>query len=145
MKELEAVYAPLHLEKEDKNTFLETWVMAKGRKIVFRLKNDNEIENRIWRYQHFHSSSPFMQKRGTLTACLRKVHNNASDVCQLRISAVAKLREFIRLGYPHSVLFKACSFMGATTSVGTWITIRLTLKQLYQLEGVSTTVQRPAV
>jgi hypothetical protein len=144
MKELGEVYSPLNLEKEEKDTFLETAMTARGNKVRYRLKNDNEEETKIWRYQHFHSSSPFMQKRGTLAACLRKVHTNASDVSQLRISATAKLREFIRLGYPHSVLFKACSFMGATTSTGAWITIRLTLKKLYWLEGVSTTVQRPA-
>ena len=45
--------------------------------------NNNEgggANSSVWRYQHFYSDSAFLQKRATLTACLRKVQKMASDV-----------------------------------------------------------------
>ena len=74
---------PLKLEAGKEGTFLETryWV-ADGKRIRHRLKNDNEgggANSSVWRYQHFYSDSAFLQKRATLTACLRKVQKMASD------------------------------------------------------------------
>jgi hypothetical protein len=130
IRRMEEIYAPLKLEREDKGTFLETQWGVENNQMWYRLKNDNEKEMKVWRYQHFHSDSPFMIKRGTLAACLRKVQKYASDRRQLQMSAVAKLREFIRLRYPISVLWKACSFMGASTGSGEWISIRQGLRAI---------------
>ena len=122
-------HPPLELEAGKDGTFLETRYEVKDGKFSYKLKNDNETgETKVWRYQHFHSFSPFMQKRATLTACLRKVHSMASDPATLWDSALAKVAEFRRLRYPLSVLRKACSFIGATTGEGTWITVRNTLR-----------------
>ena len=60
----------------------------------------------------------------TLTACLRKVHHFASDRQNLLVSAHHKAAEFRRLRYPLQVLRKACSYLGATTGEGAWITVR---------------------
>ena len=88
----------------------------------YKLKNDNEGgEIKVWRYHHFHSNAPFLQKRATL-------HAMASDEGMLRASALDKVAEFRRLGYPTGLLRKACSYLGATTGEGTWITVRQTLR-----------------
>lgn len=44
--------------------------------------------------EHYHSYGPFMRKRVTLVATLRKVHNMASCAETLCTSAVQKLAEF---------------------------------------------------
>ena len=49
---------------------------------------------KVWRYHHFHSNAPFLQKRATLTACLKKVHAMASDAGMLKASALDKVAEF---------------------------------------------------
>ena len=46
---------------------------------------------------HFHANAPFIQKRATLTACLRKVNRMASDTANLYVSALDKVAEFRRL------------------------------------------------
>ena len=120
---------PLRLEPGAESTFLETRYRIEGDRFRYKLKNDNEGEERkVWRYQHFHSYSPFVQKRATLTACLRKVHRMASDSDMLYQSALDKVAEFRRLRYPLSVLRGACSYLGATTGQGRWIAVRDTLR-----------------
>ena len=76
----------------------------------------------------FYANAPFLQKRATLTACLRKVHEQASDPEMLRIGAIDKMAEFRKLRYPESVLFKACNRLGASSGEGEWIRIRDTLR-----------------
>ena len=66
----EVYVKPLRLEDGKEATFLETRFDVKAQKIDFWLKNDNEMEKKIWRYNHFHSHCSFIQKRATLTACL---------------------------------------------------------------------------
>ena len=129
--------APLKLEKGNDGTFLETKYWQVGNHIRHKLKNVNEGgESVVWRYQHWYSNVPFLQKRATLTACLRKVHQMASDPAALGTSALDKVAEFRRLHYPESVLWKACNYLGATTGESMWITIRNTLRS-------HRTVQRP--
>ena len=72
--------------------------------------------------------APSVQKRATLTACLKKVHQMASDPDELYRSALDKCAEFSRLGYPHGVLRNACSYLGASTGEGRWITVRNALE-----------------
>ena len=119
------------------DTFLETKIIRKHNgDLEHRLKNDNENgTKKIWRYQHWHSNSPVTQKRATLTACLRKVHQQASNNEQLLKSALGKIEELWQLRYPTSILQKACNLLGASTGNRTWITVRDTLK--------TPTVQRP--
>ena len=125
----ECYQEPLELEMGKDGTFLETRYEIRGNAIKYKLKNENETgETKVWRYQHFHSASPFMQKRATLTACLRKVQRMSSDPSTLWESALDKVAEFRRLRYPLSVLRKACSYLGATSGEGTWITVRNTLR-----------------
>ena len=98
------------------------------RHALYRLKNDNEDgRQNIWRYQHFHSGAPFLQKRATLMACLRKAQTMASDPQALKEGALAKIAEFQRLRYPISVLNKACVFLAANTGEVTWLRVRDTL------------------
>ena len=61
---------------------------------------------KIWRYKHFDDGSPFMEKRATLTACLEKVQQMASDQQSdvFATAALDKIAEFRRLRYPLSVL-----------------------------------------
>ena len=120
---------PLCLEPGTDGTFLETRFTMDTRGFRYQLKNDNEDGRvKVWRYHHFHSNAPFLQKRATLTACLRKVHAMASDAGRLRASALDKVAEFRRLKYPLGMLRKACSYLGAATGEGTWITVRQTLR-----------------
>ena len=48
----------------------------------------------------------------------------ASDREALEMSAWDKLREFADLGYPRSVLRKACNYLGASTKEGAWFEMR---------------------
>ena len=132
-------YETLKLEEGNDGTFLETRYWKLGNKIQYKLKNDNEKEQgKTWRYQHWHSNVPFMQKRATLTACLRKVQQQASAPAAMGTSALDKIAEFRRLRYPESVLWKACNYLGASSGNRTWITVRDALRQHH-------TVQRPVI
>ena len=113
----QSCYETLNLEEGNDGTFLETRYWKLGNRIRYRLKNDNENgKHKVWRYQHWHSNVPFMQKRATLTACLRKVQQQASDPAAMGTSALDKIAEFRRLRYPESVLWKACNYLGANAS-----------------------------
>ena len=121
--------SPLTLTAGKAGVFLETAFWTSEDHITHRLKNDNSNgRQQIWRYQHWYSNAPFLQKRATLTACLRKVQQMASDPATLRQGALEKIAEFRRLSYPLSILRKACNFLGASTGEGTWITVRDTLR-----------------
>ena len=115
---------PLKLEDGNANTFLETRFEVTENKINFWLKNDNEEETKIWRYNHFHSHTSFVQKRATLTACLKKTENMASNKEVFKLSALNKIREFQRLRYPNSILKGACTFLAATTGNGAWMDVK---------------------
>ena len=92
--------------------------------IHYWLKNENEQETKIWRYNHFHSHGSFVQKRATLTACLKKTEAMASDKRFFIDSALNKIREFSNLAYPNSVLKGVCTFLAATTGNGAWMDVK---------------------
>ena len=123
----ECYQAPLTLEEGGRGTFLETTfeLQANG---TFRhhLKNENNMGERpkIWRYTDLRSHGRYEQKRALITGRMRAVHKMASDKLALRQSALQKLNEFKRLGYPPGLLRGVCNFMGATTGEGTWIGVR---------------------
>ena len=120
-----AYHPPLKLEEAKPDTYLESRFVIEHNKIRFRLKNDNEDgSTKVWRYQHFDSNTPFLQKRATLTACLRKTQSMASDPRMMMRGALAKIAEFRKLRYPISVIDNACTFLAASQGEGTWITIR---------------------
>ena len=87
---------PLELGDGGDGTFLETSFRIEDNAIRHWLKNVNSPGQppTVWRYAHFDSHADFTQKRATLMACLRKVHNMASDAAMLRDSAARKLFEF---------------------------------------------------
>ena len=122
----ECYMEPLKLEPGKEGTFLETSFKVENGSLRYWLKNDNIAgeEPKVWRYHHFHSHAPYKQKQATLITCLRKVASMASDGAALRLSARHKLAEFQRLRYPRSMLWAACSKMGATTRVGDWFELR---------------------
>ena len=107
------------------NTLEEGGLQANG---TFRhhLKNENNMGERpkIWRYTDWRSHGRYEQKRALITGRMRAVHKMASDKLALRQSALQKLNEFKRLGYPPGLLRGVCNFMGATTGEGTWIGVR---------------------
>ena len=70
----------------------------------------------------------FIQKRATLTACLRKVNRMASDTANLYVSALDKVAEFRRLRYPLGLLRKACAYIAATSGVRQWLNVRQALR-----------------
>ena len=83
---------------------------------------------KVWRYNHFHSHGSVIQKRATLTACLRKVENMASTKDLMVQSARTKLQEFKNLAYPNSILKGVCTFLAATTGNDAWIAVRSTIR-----------------
>jgi len=120
---------PLELERGHDGTFLETRFTIENNVFRYKLKNDNEDgEMHVWRYMHFHANAPFVQKRATLTACLKKVQKMSSDAANLYGSAMDKVAEFRRLRYPTALLRKACSYLGATTGVREWLDVRDSLR-----------------
>ena len=84
-------------------------------------------EYKVWRYQHFHSHTPYAQKRALLTARLRKVQQMASDPDMLYQSGLAKVREFQAIRYPIPMLRAACNYLAASTGEHTWLNVRDTL------------------
>ena len=66
-----------------------------------------------------------------MQACLRKVHNTASDDHVLWLSAVQKLAEFRRLQYPWHMLYLACTTLGVATRNTTWFRVRDTVKRKF--------------
>ena len=129
----ECYQKPLKLEAGKEGTFLETRFEIKDNRFQLKLKNDNEDgKGKLWRYQHFYSNAPFMQKRATLAACLKKVHSMASDPGMLFTSGLAKAEEFRRLRYPLNVLCKTCAYLGSSTGDITWIQIRDTLRHTHE-------------
>ena len=123
--------SPLKLEPGNDGTFLETRIWIEGNTIRHKLKNDNERgKTKIWRYKHFDDGSAFTEKRATLTACLKKVQQMASDgrADVFATAALDKIAEFRRLRYPLSVLAKCCTFLGASTGVRQWYRVRDALR-----------------
>ena len=116
----------MKLEEGKPDTFLETrFKITDENQIKYWLKNDNENgEDKVWRYQHFHSHMPYIQKRSILNACLRKAHKMASDKETLRKSGVDKAKEFQRRGYPIGMLKAVCQYMAASQNDMTWMDIK---------------------
>ena len=103
---------PLKLEPAPSGVFLETFYDTDGvTGWEGRLKNDNEIERKVWRYHHYESGLPYDMKRATMLATLRKVHKMASNNNMLVKSALAKLNEFRELGYPAGIRRFMCAIL----------------------------------
>ena len=63
-------------------------------------------------------------KRSCMLATLRKIQKMASNNEQLRLSGLAKLKEFEDLGYPVGVRKYMCAILARDTSNVTWRYIR---------------------
>ena len=87
------------------------------------LKNDNEAETKIWRYQNFASYGKYQQKKAIMQAALRKVYQMASDDGMLYKTAKDKLREFASAGYPQGVRRYVCVSLGHATGNETWFVL----------------------
>ena len=74
-----------------------------------------------WRYHHYSSALPFIQKKTILFSTLKKLHHLASDNKQLFLSALHKLREFATLEYPVGLRKMLCVNMLRETGNPTWI------------------------
>ena len=121
----ECYWPPLKLEDAKDATFLETtFDLREDGRLRFWLKNDNAHERKIWRYQHYRSHAPFAQKKALVIATLRKVHTMASDHRRLFVSAMDKLREFIDLQYPITLLRDICRLLAFTTGESLWLGVR---------------------
>ncbi len=107
---------PLRLEAPPhQDAFLETRFQIIDGKIQTRLKNDNEVGTNIWRYHHFESQMDYRIKRATVMATLRKVDLHASSPSQLYGSALSKISEFLRKGYPAGTLRYMCAILAKET------------------------------
>ena len=122
----ECYFPPLKLEPATQGTFLETrFEITEGGKIKQWLKNDNEDgQDKIWRYMHFDSYMPLEQKRSIMMACLAKVQERSNDWKKMEKSILDKLYEFLKQGYPKGMLVKACTEMGKKTRDVTWFEAR---------------------
>ena len=114
-EESECYWPPLELEDGEQDTFLETRFKLTNNNLRMWLKNDNEGETKIWRYQDFGSYGKYQHKKAILQAALRKVYHMASDDGMLYKSAQDKLREFTRAGYPKGVRRYVCVGLGHAT------------------------------
>ena len=103
---------PLKLTPGTEGVFLETRYWKEGNKLKYGLKNDNaDGTTKIWRYHHYDDNTPYLQKRATITACLRKIERMSSDNNTLQSSAATKIAEFRRLRYPITALRRICSYL----------------------------------
>lgn len=129
----ECYFPPLSLEDGSEGTFLETrFRITATNRIRHWLKNTNELgdEPTVWRYAHFASYAPFVQKKAVLMATLRKVQAMASDDRALSKSGIQKIAEFARLRYPKKMLWTACTTMGVSTRCTAWFRVRDALPSL---------------
>ena len=116
---------PLVLEGGEKGIFLETeFTVTPDNRIDFKLENANAQEQKVWRYHHYNSGQTYTIKRATMLATLQKVHRMASDDIQLRNSAMDKLNEFKKLGYPLGIRKYMCAIMARDTSNVSWRAVR---------------------
>ena len=130
-KRSECYWPPLKLEPAKADTFLETTFSIEKNNLRYWLKNDNTADcpHKIWRYAHFQSYATFEMKKKVLIATLLKLHDMASDDGVLCESALDKLHEFARLGYPPGLIARVCGIMAARTRNTMWFRIRNTLVQ----------------
>ena len=129
----ECYFPPLSLEDGSEGTFLETrFRITATNRIRHWLKNTNELgyEPTVWRYAHFASYAPFVQKKAVLMATLRKVQAMASDDRALSKSGIQKIAEFARLRYPKKMLWTACTTTGVSTRCTAWFRVRDALPSL---------------
>ena len=125
---------PLKPEPGKPGVFLETEFKIIDDKIVCRLKNDNvDVEHpTIWRYQHFNSYAPYVRKKATITAALQKVELHASNEKGMVTSAIHKLKEFVRAGYPYKVLKYCCNRRAAVRYAHAWNKVCVIIKHEYE-------------
>ena len=117
----ECYMPPLLLEEAAEGTFLESTFEVERGRMRYRLKNANEGGvTKVWRYQSYDSYVSHQQKRSTLISTLRKVEKMASDDGQCLRSAVDKIKEFRKIGYPAAVCAKACGILAADSGRWTW-------------------------
>ena len=115
---------PLKLEAGHDNTFLENEFSIEPDGIHFWIKNVNaRSANKIWRYQHINSYTPYAQKRSTLISTLKKVDALASGYEVRYDTAMAKLTEFKMSGYTPAMLRYACQRIGRESGHGIWFSI----------------------
>ena len=127
----ECYHAPLKLEKGAENTFLETRFKVINGQFQYWLKNDNENgATKVWRYKHFISHAPYLQKRAVLAACLKKVQKMASNRELLFVSALEKIAEFLKLQYPSHVIRAVCTYLAASQGEYTWLDVRDQIHQI---------------
>ena len=92
------------------------------------MKNDNKIgETKVIRYANIECYSTFEQKKQVLNNCLRKVHEMANNDMRLKQSAMQKLAEFQKKGYPRRMLWTACTTIAVKTRNTTWFKVRKTI------------------
>ena len=123
-QESKCYWKPLKLEEAQGNVFLETRFEANSMSLVHRLKNQNENQHAVWRYQDFRSCLPYGVKRQTLLATLKKVDRMANNEDQLWKSALPILQEFKNLRYPKGILKFMCSVTGRDHNNNIWFKIR---------------------
>ena len=115
---------PLKLVDGKPGTFLENeFEIIAANTVRYWLKNEADA-NFAWKYAHADSHAAFAQKKATLIASLKKIDKIVSDKGALHHSAYKKLGEFLRLGYPKTILKKACARVAWETSNQNWISIR---------------------
>ena len=120
----ECYMPPLKLEAQAGDTFLETTFRIEGDAMHFRLKNVNKDgAKQVWRYHAYDSYTPITQKRSTLVAVLKKVDKMASSDGERMESAVDKLREFQKLGYPLGEVMRACGRVAVEQGRGVWFAV----------------------
>ena len=120
-------WKPLNLEATEAGTFLESTISKVGDDITFRLKNQNEFGNKIWRYHDYRSRLDYTTKRAIIISTLRKVDKMASDDRQRVMCAKAKCLESARLGYPMGILRHMCSQIVFDSGNPAWIGVRNSL------------------
>ena len=119
----ECYWDPLKLEDGKKGIFLETTFKIEDGDTKFWLKNANEFSNEVWRYHHYESQAAYATKRATLLATLKKVDKMASGPEEMKQSALAKMMEFIRLGYPRGIMKYMCYMIAYETGNSQWMQI----------------------
>ena len=112
------------MENASNEQFLETTFTANQHELSFRLKNKNEKQYTVWRYNNYHSCVPYGIKRQVLFSTLQKVNRMASDAQQLRISAASILHEFQQLSYPKGILKFMCAILARDSNNRVWLDIR---------------------
>ena len=110
--------------------FLETTVECRpdGFEVMHRNKNFEHLllhgKQKLYRYQHFFSFSPYRAKKGVVISALSRIARNCSSDARVIESVFQLFVELQMLRYPRALLLSALDRLWRRTGKDVWMALR---------------------